>query len=294
MATGIPKTKWSGNGITSPVNNFSKNAPEISLSYPEKRTEHDILATKPAETKILWPETIKHDSENRFYYGDNLPILASLINDPAIRGEVRLVYIDPPFATKSVFQSRAQADAYSDLLAGAHYIEFIRERLILLRELLAEDGSIYVHLDENMAFHIKITGYPTEKNPNLLARIIQASSNPGDLVLDCFCGSGTTLAAASQLGRKWIGIDNSPEAISTTLRRFAKGVERMGDFVNSPKIPQEDVHIQQMLPLFNSDLKQDEALTSGVIRNFSFYTSKDYAGELEDIMHQWKKWQITD
>jgi adenine-specific DNA-methyltransferase len=41
-------------------------------------------------------------------------------------------------------------------LVGAHYIEFLRARLILLRELLAEDGSIYVHLDENMAFHIKV------------------------------------------------------------------------------------------------------------------------------------------
>lgn len=98
----------------------------------------------------------RRKEKNRLYYGDNLPILASLLYASSIRGKVRLIYIDPPFATKSVFQSRAQADAYCDLLAGAHYVEFIRERLILLRELLAEDGSIYVHLDENMAFHIKI------------------------------------------------------------------------------------------------------------------------------------------
>jgi adenine-specific DNA-methyltransferase len=69
---------------------------------------------------------------------------------------VRLVYIDPPYATQSVFQSRSQTDAYSDLLVGAHYIEFLRERLILLRELLADDGSIYVHLDDKMAFHVKV------------------------------------------------------------------------------------------------------------------------------------------
>ncbi len=65
-------------------------------------------------------------------------------------------YIDPPFATNSVFQSRTQMDAYSDLLTGAHYLEFLRERLILLRELLADDGSIYVHLDGNMAFYVKV------------------------------------------------------------------------------------------------------------------------------------------
>ncbi len=50
-------------------------------------------------------------------------------------------------------------------------------------------------------------GYPTQKPVALLERILQASSNPGDLVLDPFCGCGTTIAAAQKLGRKWIGID---------------------------------------------------------------------------------------
>ena len=80
--------------------------------------------------------------------------------------------------------------------------------------------------------NVCITGYPTEKNPDLLRRIIEASSNPGDLVLDCFCGSGTTLAVAEQLGRNWIGVDNSVEAIKTTLNRFALGTTPMGDFVD--------------------------------------------------------------
>jgi site-specific DNA-methyltransferase (adenine-specific) len=56
-------------------------------------------------------------------------------------------------------------------------------------------------------------GYPTQKPLGLLRRIIAASSNPGDLVLDPYCGSGTTLEAAEQLGRGWIGIDLSPEAV---------------------------------------------------------------------------------
>lgn len=50
-------------------------------------------------------------------------------------------------------------------------------------------------------------GYPTQKPEDLLARIIQSSSNPGDIVLDPFCGCGTAIAAAQKLGRKWIGID---------------------------------------------------------------------------------------
>jgi adenine-specific DNA-methyltransferase len=62
--------------------------------------------------------------------------------------------------------------------------------------------------------------YPTEKNLEMLKVIVEASSNRGDIVLDCFSGSGTTLIAAEQLGRRWIGIDNSPKAIEVTLKRL--------------------------------------------------------------------------
>jgi adenine-specific DNA-methyltransferase len=456
MATGVPKTKWGENGASPSVPNTSENPLEVSLSYEGKSSRQSILATQPANLKLLWPLNSEPGYKNHLYYGDNLPILASFLYNPLIRGQVRLVYIDPPFATKSVFQSRAQADAYTDLLAGAHYIEFMRKRLVLLRELLAEDGSIYVHLDENMAFHIKIimdeifgqrnfrnwitrkkcnpknytrrtygnisdfilfytksdnyiwnrsfedwtperakeeysyieeetgrrykkvplhapgtrngatgqpwrgmmpppgkhwqftpktldemdargeiywspngnprrkiylddsngvpvqdiwlefrdahnqnikvTGYPTEKNPQLLARIIQASSNPGDLVLDCFSGSGTTLAVASQLERNWIGIDNSTEAITTTLRRFARGPERMGDFVSKREDPNRKVQPQQTLPMFDllDSLGQNERVdeaTENIIKEFSLYGIKSHAEELTDILEQWIEWQ---
>jgi adenine-specific DNA-methyltransferase len=66
----------------------------------------------------------------------------------------------------------------------------------------------------------------------LLTRIVEASSRPGDLVLDCFAGSGTTLAVASDLGRRWIGVDHSDEAIRTIAHRLQHGTERMGDFVS--------------------------------------------------------------
>ena len=90
--------------------------------------------------------------------------------------------------------------------------------------------------------NVKITGFPTEKNPDLLKRIIEASSNPGDLVLDCFAGSGTTLAVAEQLGRRWLGGDNSSHAIATILRRFAHGLKPMGDFVTGSNAPHGQVH----------------------------------------------------
>ena len=62
--------------------------------------------------------------------------------------------------------------------------------------------------------------YPTEKNLDLLKFIVGASSNEGDLVLDCFCGSGTTLVAAQELNRNWIGIDNSEHAIKVAKKRL--------------------------------------------------------------------------
>jgi len=65
-------------------------------------------------------------------------------------------------------------------------------------------------------------GYPTQKPEELLKRIINASSDKGDLVLDAFCGCGTTIAVAQQLGRRWIGIDISPTAIKIIQKRLKK------------------------------------------------------------------------
>lgn len=85
------------------------------------------------------------------------------------------------------------------------------------------------------AYHqsIKITGYPTEKNLDMLKIIVEASSDAGDLVIDPYCGSGTTLQAARDLERRFIGVDASFSAAKATLRRMRYGVEPMGDYVNS-------------------------------------------------------------
>lgn len=71
-----------------------------------------------------------------------------------------------------------------------------------------------------MSFSQEKTGYATQKNDNLLERIIKASSDEGDLVADFFCGSGTTLAVAEKLGRKWIGCDLGRFAIHTSRKRL--------------------------------------------------------------------------
>jgi 16S rRNA G966 N2-methylase RsmD len=71
-----------------------------------------------------------------------------------------------------------------------------------------------------VSFSGEKVGYPTQKNEALLARILRASSNPGDLVLDAFVGSGTTAVVAEKLGRRWVACDASPLAIHTARKRL--------------------------------------------------------------------------
>ncbi len=84
----------------------------------------------------------------------------------------------------------------------------------------ALEGSRSLDSIQIKSFSTEKTGFPTQKNESLLERIIKASSNPGDLVLDCFVGSGTTAAVAEKLGRRWIACDLSRFAIHTTRKRL--------------------------------------------------------------------------
>ena len=94
------------------------------------------------------------------------------------------------------------------------------------------NGSSMDRMDsiQIMSFSNEKVGYPTQKNENLLERVIGASSNPGDLVLDCFCGSGTTAAVAEKLGRRWITCDLGRFAIHTARKRLL-GIESVKPFV---------------------------------------------------------------
>jgi site-specific DNA-methyltransferase (adenine-specific) len=88
------------------------------------------------------------------------------------------------------------------------------------------------------------TGYPTQKPLALLQRIIKASSNEGDIVLDPFCGCATTCVAAQQLGRKWIGIDIAKQSASILIERLSDDAGFFKDFINTEVIPQRtDIEI---------------------------------------------------
>jgi site-specific DNA-methyltransferase (adenine-specific) len=93
------------------------------------------------------------------------------------------------------------------------------------------------------------TGYPTQKPPLLLKRIIEASSNEGDVVLDPFCGCGTTIIAANALGRQWIGIDISKDALDITAGSETQmTLEQIASFKGTVRIERDLEEIKKLNP----------------------------------------------
>lgn len=360
------------------------------LVYQGKKRKEDVIADTPTaplqEVRSFNTDNPSADDwRNMLIFGDNLMALKSIYEDQrgpnryGTKNRIKLIYIDPPFATKQDFM-KDREKAYQDKIIGAQFIEFLRKRLILLREILADDGAIYVHLDTKKSHYVKaildelfgeenfineivwkrayahndpsrcgmvhdciyfysksesriwnklfqksndgyvaqffdqyddvkkerynrlpldaprhgdggnlvyewkgmwpspnrtwanikekmeefdrigrihypkkgmprlkryeseyegtviqdvwtdirkihnqskeLINYPTQKPEDLLERIIKASSNEGDIVLDAFAGSGTTLAVAEKLGRRWIGMDCGKLAIYTIQKRL--------------------------------------------------------------------------
>ena len=82
--------------------------------------------------------------------------------------------------------------------------------------------DVWTDIEPLRSWHEERTGYPTQKPLALLERMIAASTHAGDVVLDPFCGCGTTLDAAQSMGRRWIGIDSSAIAIDLVDRRLRR------------------------------------------------------------------------
>ena len=135
---------------------------EYELAYAGKMRKEDLLADDdgsfpvPLQLEKVFngQEDLSNDGwKNMIVFGDNLQFLKTVYKneDPIIKdkvkGKVKLIYIDPPFATSDDFQSRDGAKAYADKKKGAEFIEYLRKRLIVAKEILSADGSIYVHLD---------------------------------------------------------------------------------------------------------------------------------------------------
>jgi len=137
---------------------FPPEKREYELVYAGKEREEDILADTMAVP--LQPiKTFGNNGDgwtNKLIFGDNLQVMKSLLEESDIKGQVKLIYIDPPFATKQEFRGSQDQKAYQDKIAGAKFVEFLRKRLIFLKELLADDGNLVFHLDSRKIHYAKI------------------------------------------------------------------------------------------------------------------------------------------
>lgn len=145
---------------------FPPEKREYELVYHGKDREEDIIANTLA-VPLQAVRTFNKNGvawHNKLIFGDNLQAMKTLL-EMKRRGDlcnadgtpgVRLVYIDPPFATKQDFAGSQYQKAYQDKIVGAQFVEFMRRRFILLRELLADDGCLYLHLDIKKIHYLKI------------------------------------------------------------------------------------------------------------------------------------------
>lgn len=348
---------------TSTVQKLSQTKGRAMLQWYEKSAPKSI-EWFPAQEKETYGNP-KATDWNKLFWGDNKQVLAHLLKE--YRGKVDLIYIDPPFDSKAdyvkniklngqklqgVEQNVIEQMQYTDIWEKDEYLQFMYERLIVMRELLSDKGSIYLHCDFHRSSHLRLimdevfgegsigedkkasgfraeiiwdkgfrgteskniyqrthdvifwysksgdwiwnqqyeeyndkkmgrynqtekdgrryalikrvrtdgtvyygktyfnlegkkiediifepilastdterNDYPTQKPEDLLERFIKASSNEGDLVLDCFVGSGTSIAVAERLGRRWIGCDINKGAIITTTERLNKIIKEQG------------------------------------------------------------------
>lgn len=154
------------------------------ITYDNKKNDKDILEnTSSIELEIVFGE----GAENKLIHSDNLSVLKTLLDNYS--GQVDLIYIDPPFATNGHFKigeertntiSNSNDDeiAYSDTLIGAEFLEFLRERLIFLRELMSDKASIYLHIDYKIGHYVKLIMDEVFGRENFRNDITRIKCNP--------------------------------------------------------------------------------------------------------------------
>lgn len=149
---------------------FPTEQKEYELRYGGKMRREDVLADQDGSFAVPLQiertfngtrELFDDGWRNLIVFGDNLHFLKTCYADKdelvkgKVKGKVKLIYIDPPFGTASDFETKDGKTVYTDKSKNSDFIEFIRRRLIVAREILAEDGSIYVHLDSKKVHYIK-------------------------------------------------------------------------------------------------------------------------------------------
>jgi DNA modification methylase len=144
---------------------FIEATKDYHLVYKGKARKENIIAQTPLAPfqkirSFCSDNSFEDNWQNMLIFGDNLLALKTLYEDQRgknlykTKNKIKLIYIDPPFATKHDFM-KDREKAYRDKIIGSQFIEFLRKRLFLMREILADDGSIYVHLDWKKGHYIK-------------------------------------------------------------------------------------------------------------------------------------------
>jgi DNA modification methylase len=173
--------------------------------FGEENFKNEIISHYTAVGLKANSKKFHQNTENIFYYVKN--------REQSIYHEVFEKLDQPRTASKHVFDSKTgKASRVRDENGKIQYFEVWENKVDNFIEVPALRG------DEKL-------GYPTQKAEGLLERLIKATTNEGDLVADFFCGSGTTLAVAEKLGRKWIGSDLGKFGIHTSRKRLI-GVQR--------------------------------------------------------------------
>lgn len=134
----------------------------MKLTYKNKKSKKIILK-RDSSYKLISNNLL---SRNKLIAGDNFLALKCLLYDFNLAGKVTLVYTDPPFSTNTNFKIGDRANsisssitdeiAYSDTLKGSEYLEYIRERIIIMYELLSPNGSMYLHIDYKIGHYVKL------------------------------------------------------------------------------------------------------------------------------------------
>ncbi|MEM3761029.1 MAG: site-specific DNA-methyltransferase [Candidatus Bathyarchaeia archaeon] len=164
--------------------------------------------------------------------------MSYLLNKCDLKGKIDLVYIDPPFSTNNLFRvsesrantiSRSNSDtiAYDDSLIGDDYLEFIRERLILLRELLSDKGSIYVHVDYKIGHYIKVLMDEIFGKQNFLNDLTRIKCNPKNFERKAYGNVKDMILFYSKTGNH---IWNNPKAplSDDDIKRLFKKIDKDG------------------------------------------------------------------
>lgn len=175
------------NNISEPVHSVETYEFEPIQGYPmlHWKGKRPFRSTQyyPAQLKEMYGKDIDNWA-NKIYWGDNLQVMSHLLK--AYRGKINLIYIDPPFDAKVDYKKqielkgrRIQNDRtafedkqYTDIWTNDEYLQFMYERVILMRELLADDGSIYVHCDWRMNSYIRLILDEVFGKANLVNEII--------------------------------------------------------------------------------------------------------------------------